>query len=402
MMLLIVHNYFFRVPDISRIFYPIGFFWAVTFLVLFRGGLQRLILRYLIRNRLPQARVLIVGLNPVSFRIAARILRRPEYALDLVGFLTTKDEKVGKKIANRPVFGKLNELRKVIRENNIQDVFITLSEMDHQQLFKTFVDGEIETARVHVVPSLTEMMRTTIHYDENLGVPVYQVRDTPLRGIRLVAKRVMDISFSGIGLTILSPLLAFIALRVKMSSPGPVFYKQERVGTDGQRFMMYKFRTMKIDAEAKGPVWGERNDNRATKFGAFLRRTNLDELPQLWNVFRGDMSLVGPRPERAIFADQLKEVIPHYMSRHHVKTGMTGWAQVHGLRGKTSITQRLRYDLYYIENWSLWLDVKILLMTIYHPRRPRVKAVRADMDQYLRESKNNHDSKDSQAFVTEK
>jgi exopolysaccharide biosynthesis polyprenyl glycosylphosphotransferase len=177
----------------------------------------------------------------------------------------------------------------------------------------------------------------------------------------------MDIVLSALGLIVLSPLLALIAVLVKLSSPGPIFYCQERCGLNGRSFRMLKFRSLRVDAEQKtGAVWAVKDDPRRTRLGAFLRQTSLDELPQLWNVLRGDMSLVGPRPERPVFIQQFSKTIPNYMVRHCVKAGITGWAQVHGWRGNTSLRKRLQYDLYYITHWTPWLDLRILWMTLFH------------------------------------
>lgn len=191
------------------------------------------------------------------------------------------------------------------------------------------------------------------------------MRDVALRGWKVTLKRAMDIVGSAVGLVLLSPLMFLIALLIKIDSPGPALFSQERMGLDGKRFYMLKFRTMRVDAEKDGPGWTRKDDPRRTRVGAILRRTNLDELPQLINVLLGEMSLVGPRPERPIYVEEFRKRIPRYMERHREKAGMTGWAQVNGLRGDTSIEERTKYDLWYIENWSVWLDIKIILLTIW-------------------------------------
>jgi exopolysaccharide biosynthesis polyprenyl glycosylphosphotransferase len=191
------------------------------------------------------------------------------------------------------------------------------------------------------------------------------LRESPHFGLNVVIKRAMDMMMSLVGLVVLSPLLGLIALVVKLTSPGPVFYRQERCGLNGESFQMLKFRSMRVDAENQtGAVWARKNDPRRTWLGAFLRATSLDELPQLFNVLRGDMSLVGPRPERPVFIKQFSRTIPNYMARHRVKSGITGWAQVHGWRGNTSLRKRVQYDLYYITHWTPWLDLRILGMTV--------------------------------------
>jgi exopolysaccharide biosynthesis polyprenyl glycosylphosphotransferase len=198
------------------------------------------------------------------------------------------------------------------------------------------------------------------------GLPLVTVRDIALRGWRRVAKRLMDIAGASIGLIILSPVMMLVGVLIKLDSPGPVFYVQQRMGLDARPFNMLKFRSMQRNAEAKGPGWTVEDDPRITRLGRLLRQINVDELPQLINVLLGQMSLVGPRPERPIYVNQFRRSIPRYMDRHWEKAGLTGWAQINGLRGDTSIAERTKYDLWYIENWSLLLDAKILLRTVFN------------------------------------
>ena len=374
-LLIAVRNYFFRDADVSRFLYPMTFLTVSTALVTQRVGLQWIIARFLL-TRGARARVLIVGLGPVAMRLAARCMHRPSLGYELVGFVALEDGRVGHRIGGVPILGSKDDLRRLIRDNRVEEVFVTETDIPNDTFFQLFIDSEKETARVQFVPSLVEMMRSSIHYDEVAGVPVYSMQDTPLQGANAFLKRTVDVTLSLAGLVLLSPLLAGIAIAVKYTSPGPVLYKQTRLGLDKREFKIYKFRSMRTDAETHGPGWGGQDDPRTTRVGRWLRRWNLDELPQLWNVLRGDMSLVGPRPERPYYVDRFRELFPRYMSRHAVKTGMTGWAQVHGLRGDTSIQQRLRYDLYYIENWSLWLDMKILLMTFFGSRSRRRRRTR--------------------------
>lgn len=216
-----------------------------------------------------------------------------------------------------------------------------------------------------IIPAFHNLSRFMANIELNSGIPLISLQESPLEGFGSFVKRGMDILGSACGILVLSPIMAAVAVLVRLSSPGPVFYRQERMGLDGRSFQCLKFRSMPIDSEHKtGAVWATENDQRATPIGKMLRKTSMDELPQLFNVLRGDMSLVGPRPERPVFVNQFRKNVPGYMLRHKVKAGMTGWAQVNGWRGNTSIEKRIECDLYYIQNWSIWLDLKILLMTV--------------------------------------
>ena len=222
-----------------------------------------------------------------------------------------------------------------------------------------------ECVDVKVVPDLLQVIALRARLEELDGVPIISINDVPLQGLNSLIKRTIDVAVASVALVFLGLPLAVIAALVKATSPGPVFYRQERMGLDGRPFHVYKFRSMFEGAEDKtGPVWAREDDPRRTPVGRVLRMLSLDELPQLWNVIRGDMSLVGPRPERPFFVEQFKQRVPQYMLRHKVRSGLTGWAQVNGLRGNTSIEKRIEYDLYYIENWSVALDFKIMWLTV--------------------------------------
>jgi len=261
-------------------------------------------------------------------------------------------------------------LAELIDQHEVDEVIIALPEASHDDLLDIISMCEVHHATVRIFPDLFQIIASELRISDLDGLPLLTVRDIALRGWNLTLKRGMDLVFSAIGLVMLSPLLMLIALIVRLESKGPVFYCQERVGLDGKPFAMIKFRSMRIDAEAAtGPVWAVEDDPRRTKSGKFLRESSLDEFPQLINVLLGDMSLVGPRPERPVFVDQFKRFVPRYMERHKEKAGITGWAQVNGLRGDTSIVERTKYDLYYIENWSLLFDLKILLRTLINQFR---------------------------------
>jgi exopolysaccharide biosynthesis polyprenyl glycosylphosphotransferase len=216
-----------------------------------------------------------------------------------------------------------------------------------------------------MIPDIFEILTSQVEVENFYGITLLGLKQFPLeKAINRFWKRCMDILGASVGLVVFFPLFVMIALLIKRDSPGPIFYYQKRVGEDGREFEMVKFRTMVINAEEKtGPVWTSEDDARRTKLGSILRQYNLDELPQLWNVLKGEMSLVGPRPERPHFVNEFKDRVPRYMSRHKIKSGMTGWAQVNGLRGQTSVSERIKYDLFYLENWSILFDVRIICRT---------------------------------------
>lgn len=250
-------------------------------------------------------------------------------------------------------------------EHDINSVFINLPYSQYEYLDENLDALADQVADVKIIPDILRYTRFTAGIEVIGDTPVINVHESPLSGLNTFFKRLFDVSGAIIALVVFAPIMLLISLLVPLSSPGPILYRQERMGLDGKKFKCLKFRSMPIDSEKNtGAVWAKPDDNRATKFGSLLRRTSLDELPQLINVLRGDMSLVGPRPERPVFVNEFRKKVPGYMLRHKVKTGITGWAQVNGWRGSTSIHKRIECDLYYIQNWSLWLDVKILLMTI--------------------------------------
>lgn len=312
-------------------------------------------------------KVLIVGIGKQAQDYYKIITHKKALGYVPVGFLVEDASTIPESFfAPEHIVGTTAEIARIIREKLVDEVVIALPSESRQNIVDVIIHCEKEIVNFRILPDLVEILISKMKIDEIEGIPFVGIQETPLLSWWYFVKRWFDIVLSGLGLVALSPFLVLIALLVKINSPGPILYKQERMGLDGKIFNMYKFRTMRVDAEQKtGPVWASQDDNRRTRIGTFLRKLNLDELPQLYNVLRGDMSLVGPRPERPYFVDQFKHNIPHYMSRHRVKSGITGWAQVNGLRGNTSLEARVQYDLYYIENWSLLLDIKILLMTFF-------------------------------------
>jgi Undecaprenyl-phosphate glucose phosphotransferase len=242
---------------------------------------------------------------------------------------------------------------------------------EHMKLLDLVDSTSREGVDIKVVPDVLQFIALRARLEDLDGVPVINLNDVPLQGLNAVAKRALDIVISSCALLVVLVPGLIVGWLVRRSSPGPALYTQERMGLDGRPFLVYKFRTMPVDAEQDGPVWSDENDPRPTPFGRWLRRYSIDEWPQFWNVFRGDMSIVGPRPERPYFVEQFKQRIPQYMLRHKVKAGITGWAQVNGWRGNTSVEKRIEYDLYYIENWSVTLDLKIMWLTLVHVLSPR-------------------------------
>lgn len=343
--------------------------WLLTIVCAMVG---RLVTDYLhTRYRMANpTRVLIVGAGDVGRMILQKINQSPNLGYQAVGFA---DDTPGRKeVSGLPVLGSTHQVRFLIREHNVQEVIIGLPEASHEEVLDLISQAEREKATARVFPDVFQIIASQISIDDLNGLPLLTVRDVALRGWRLAVKRGMDIIVSAVTLVLISPLMMLIALLIKLDSPGSVFYAQERMGLDAKPFAMLKFRSMRVDAEQEtGPVWAKRNDPRVTRLGAFIRRYSLDELPQFINVLLGDMSLVGPRPERPVFVEQFRQIVPRYMERHKEKAGLTGWAQVNGLRGDTSIVERTKYDLWYIENWSLLLDLKILIKTAVNLFRDR-------------------------------
>ncbi len=316
------------------------------------------------------ARVLIIGADDVGRMIAQRIRQSPRLGYEVVGFIDDTPDR--RSAAGLPVLGPISSLKQVIRSEGVEEVVIALPEAPREQILDLIYECEHEHVLIKVFPDVFQIMATELTIGDLNGLPMLTVRDVALRGWRLSLKRALDVVGSAIGLILLSPFFLLLSLLIKLDSPGPVFYSQVRMGLDARPFPVLKFRSMRVGAEDQtGPVWATRDDDRKTRLGSFLRRTSVDELPQLINVLLGDMSLVGPRPERPVFVEQFRQVVPRYMDRHREKAGLTGWAQVNGLRGDTSIVERTKYDLYYIENWSLLLDIKILLRTVLNAFRDR-------------------------------
>ncbi len=308
-------------------------------------------------------RVLVVGDGETAQAIIRKIQWSPYLGYDLAGVIKPNGET--HEIPDSLVIGTISELPELIERHHVQEVIIAMPEgTPHYDIVRVVNMCQRGSIAIKIFPDLFEFVTTGVTLDDLGGIPLLNVRDIQLRGWKLSLKRAMDIVGAAVGLVFLSPFMMLFAALIRLESPGPVFYCQERMGLDGRPFQMIKFRSMRQDAEKDGPGWTTKDDPRRTKVGAWLRAKNIDELPQLINVLLGDMSLVGPRPERPIYVQKFRQSIPRYMERHREKAGMTGWAQVNGLRGDTSIAERTKYDLWYVENWSLWLDIKIIVRTI--------------------------------------
>jgi Undecaprenyl-phosphate glucose phosphotransferase len=335
----------------------IGSLWSARVVV-------RLALRALRRRGRNLRHVLVVGTGPLAADLIEKMLRQRDYGLEVRGVVAAERSQVGTSVAGRPVLGTVSDLPGLAEQGGADLVYIALERAEWEVEQDALARLSDSTAATRLVPDLARSFTLNAAVEDFDGTPVVLVTESPEQGWNAVLKRSFDVILAAPGLVVLAPLLTALALWVKLDSRGPVLYRQERVGINGRRFSMLKFRTMRADAEAAGsPGWTKPGDPRRTRAGVVLRALSLDELPQLWNVLVGDMSLVGPRPERPVYVDRFRASIPRYMLRHHVKAGITGWAQVNGLRGDTPLERRIEYDLYYIEHWSLGFDLWILLLT---------------------------------------
>jgi Undecaprenyl-phosphate glucose phosphotransferase len=311
-------------------------------------------------------RILVAGTSDLGQTVARKLAAHRRLGFSVVGFLTETAE-VGGDIEGRPVLGGLAEANEVIASRSIDAVYVALPVDRHAAMVDLVKNLNNQFVDVRIVPDLLQCLTLRSGIEDLDGIPIVSLNETPMHGPAALVKRLMDLAGASallLALTIVPVLPAIVIAIALRGGKGPILYTQERMTVDGRRFSVYKFRTMVDDAEAEtGPVWATDGDPRRTRLGAFLRRYNLDEWPQLLNILKGDMSLVGPRPERPSFVHEFKNHIPNYMLRHRVRSGLTGWAQIHGWRGNSSLEKRIEFDLYYIENWSLLLDLKILLLT---------------------------------------
>lgn len=353
----------------SRAFFALFAATDVVLVVLGRAGLRGWLRRRRLRGENLQ-RILVIGAGALGREITGKLLAHRELGFEVVGFLDDDVNKQGGAVDGVPVLGSTREAGEIIVERSVDQVYVALPLEAHKKMMRILQEVGRECVEVKLVPDILQYATLKATLEDVDGTPVINLSQVPLQGWHSLVKRTMDVALASAAILVLLPALPVVAALIWLGDRGPIFYRQERMGLDGRPFMILKFRSMRVDAEATtGPVWAVKDDPRRTRFGELLRRWSLDELPQLWNVVRGDMSIVGPRPERPAFVREFKHKIPQYMVRHRVKAGITGWAQVHGWRGNTSIKKRLQYDLYYIENWTLTLDLKILWMTLRHGLR---------------------------------
>jgi len=373
LLLLLSLLFLFELTDYSR--YVLATFITLSLILSITERLTiRESLRFMRRKGYNIKHIIVIGAGPLGKKFAQRIKQNPYVGYNIIGFLDDNFEKKHK-IVDSQVIGKIKDLEDLILTNTIDDVFITLSNQENilnivdiceKHGVKSKIIPEFAINYDNLINKIAFIYPSQPYLDMVDDIPIVDVRYVPLDNVfKKSTKRIFDVILVTLALILLSPLMIFIAIMVKISSPGPIIFKQERVGYNRQNFIMYKFRSMKYQGDDEEEThWTNKNDPRRTKFGSFIRKTSIDEFPQFFNILKGDMSLIGPRPERPIFVEKFREEIPQYMIKHYIRPGMSGWAQVNGWRGNTSIKKRIEYDIYYVENWTITLDLKIFILTI--------------------------------------
>ena len=363
MLIVMSAAFFYRAFSYSRVVF--GVLWLSSIIFIFTGRvIARAFERRLYAGGHELRHAIIIGTTGEANRIFERLHNHPLLGYRLIGYLADRPADQTSALSQVTYLGTLKDVRSVMSDYSIELALIALDQAESEKLYRLMQECEGLNCEFLVVPDILQVISGGLRVKEVEGISFIRAKSMPISTWGHILKRIFDLVVSFLLLLILSPLLLVIAFIIKLDSRGPVFYRQERVGVDGLRFKMIKFRSMRVGAEEKtGPVWAAERDSRRTKFGSLLRLTSIDELPQLLNVLKGEMSLVGPRPERPFFVEQFRDDVPWYLERHRMKTGMTGWAQVNGLRGNTSLKERVKYDVYYIENWSLRFDLKILMLT---------------------------------------
>jgi Undecaprenyl-phosphate glucose phosphotransferase len=357
-------SYVLKEVDISRMVLAIFWVTAIALPLASRAMIPHTV-RQLRRKGTYLRRALLVGHEDLAHEVIKTIQQHPEAGLTIVGIAAEPPRLLGTRLDGIEVLGTPREVGAILQQQHIDQLIIALAFQTYEVVEDILAQVENEPVEVMLVPDLSRYRSLRCGVEDLAGIPALTLQGAPLYGWNAVLKRGFDLGVSSTALVLCAPLMAMIALSVKLSSPGPVLYRQQRMGLDCRPFTLLKFRSMRVNAELPGvPIWSTKNDERCTRLGTWLRRLSLDELPQLVNVLKGEMSLVGPRPERPEFIEQFRQGIPRYMLRHKIQAGMTGWAQIHGYRGDTSIEGRLRYDLDYIQRWSLGFDLKIIMLTL--------------------------------------
>jgi Undecaprenyl-phosphate glucose phosphotransferase len=365
LVLVAIMTFAFREYEYSRLVIVLFLAQSIVAVSLARAALRE-VLRFARRHGYNQRYAIVVGGGEPAAEVLRVLRRRPDVGIGVLGLLSDKRDVPD----HTPWLGGIEDIRAVLDQRQVDIVFIALPHADSARLATVLSAIGDDPVAIHLVPDVFNLVPARGGVEEFETVPFIHLRGSRLYGWRRVLKRGFDLVFGVVALVVAAPVMLAIVAALKLASPGPVLYRQERMGVDGQRFRILKFRTMRVNAEAEtGPIWARRDDPRRTRLGAFLRRTSLDELPQLFNVIRGEMSLVGPRPERPSFVEEFRRRVPGYMLRHKMKAGITGWAQINGWRGNTSIQKRIECDLYYIERWSLGFDLKILIQTVWYSFR---------------------------------
>ena len=370
--ILIVMAAFFPLRDVIE---PIKYYsrWMLAYfyvinivLEIIARNLIRWCLRKIRRKGFNLRHLIFVGYSGAAEAFIDRILANPQWGYKISGILDDNKEP-GYTYKGIAVLGSTDEMEKILENNRLDEIALTLALREYYKLKRIVAICEKSGVHTKFVPDYNDIIPTRPYTEDLLGLPVVNIRHVPLtNSFNMICKRAMDIVGAIVAIIIFSPVMLVTAVLVKTTSKGPLISKQERVGLHNQTFQMYKFRSMEVQsAKSEKRAWTVRDDPRVTKVGRVIRKTSIDELPQLFNILKGDMSLVGPRPERPFFVEKFREEIPRYMVKHQVRPGLTGWAQVNGYRGDTSIKKRIEYDLYYIENWTMGLDIKILFLTFF-------------------------------------
>jgi exopolysaccharide biosynthesis polyprenyl glycosylphosphotransferase len=364
MLIFMAGTFFYRAFSYSRLVFVIIGVTSVIFISIGRFTLLKFEQWWYLKGN-DLKRVLIVGTSTVAGKVIQSLNANRSLGYEVLGYCSVHDKKKDK-IKQIPCLGSIKSVPNLIKSHHIDIVLIALNEEEHPLLHDLISNCQGLNAEIMMIPDILELMTSLVQIKHIEGIPFLGIKSPSLSTWNFIAKRTFDLIFASCVLIISSPLFLLIAFLIKLDSKGPILYFQERVGMDGEVFRVLKFRSMHRNAEqSTGPIWSKKNDPRTTRVGKILRRFSLDELPQFINVIKGDMSIVGPRPERSFFVEKFKKQIPRYLERHRVKTGLTGWAQVNGLRGNAPIAERTRYDIYYVENWSLVFDLKIILKTMH-------------------------------------